>query len=196
MFKNLGSSKVKRLKTTALPATSTPATASLDDTFNYCSHRIRVQNFDFGHFTGVNDYYKLVTEGDVNDKKEADGWNSNLTNGRGVYRAEKSPQNCIWWHKLYRHWWLGDCRKRGNNHGFAYLRPDETCPHDGSEGEWRRGGSDEVLKAGKVTAVVSVVEAIKKWKAAGGKNEGLDQLRKTVLPSIKLSHFRFVYIYG
>ena len=169
---NLGSSKIKIPKTTRVPKTTPPAprTASLDDTFNYCSLRIRVQSFDFGHFSGVNDYYKLVREDDVSNKKGSEGWNSHLTNGRGVYRAEKSPQNCIWWHRLYRHWWLGDCRKRGNNHGFAYLGPDETCPHDGEEGEWRRGGSDEVLKKGKVTVAVSVVEAVVKKSKEGGKN--------------------------
>lgn len=110
-----------------------------------------------------------------------------MTNGRGVYRAEKSPQNCIWWHRLYRHWWLGDCRKRGNNHGFAYLGPDETCPQDGSEGEWRRGGSDEVLKKGKVTLAVSVVEAVKKWKD-GGKKGPFSNYEKRFLPSFKLFH--------
>ena len=67
---------------------------------------------------------------------------------------------------------MGDCRDWGNNIGFAYLQPDETCPQDGSEGEWRRGGSDEVLKEGKVTEAVSVVEAIKKaFKKAGGKTQ-------------------------
>ena len=173
---------------------------SLDDTFNFCSLRIRVQNFEFGHFSGVNDYYKLVTEDDVTNSEGSgdaakEGWKSHLTNGRGVYRAEKSPQNCIWWHKQYRHWWLGDCRKRGNNHGFAYLGPDETCPHDGGEGEWKRGGSDEVLKAGKVTAAVSVVEAVKKWKD-GGKTKNLFQLRKNVfLPSLKLFHICAMYLF-
>ena len=38
-------------------------------------------------------------------------------------------------------------------------------------GEWKRGGSDEVLKKGKVIEAVSVVEAIKKaFKKSGGKN--------------------------
>ena len=109
--------------------------------------------------------------------EESSGWSSHLTNGRGVYRAIKDPKNCIWWHKLYRHWWLGDCRKRGNNHGFAYLQPDKTCPHGDTEGEWKRGGSDEVLKKGKVMEAVSVVETIKKAiKKAGGKIGG--SLRK------------------
>jgi len=104
-----------------------------------------------------------------------------LTNGRGVYRAIKDPKNCIWWHKLYRHWWLGDCRKRGNNHGFAYLQPDKTCPHGDTEGEWKRGGSDEVLKKGKVMEAVSVVETIKKAvKKAGGKIGGSLQKMKLI----------------
>ena len=69
-----------------------------------------------------------------------------------MYRHEKMSQNCIWWHKQYRHWWLGDCRKKGLNHGYAWLEPDLACPTDpppGGEGEgkplWRRGGTDEAL---------------------------------------------------
>ena len=77
-----------------------------------------------------------------------------MTNGRGVYRAIKSPNNCIWWHKLWRHWWLGACKHIGKNDGFAYLQPDETCPQDGSEGEWR-DVNDKVLNEGKVTEEMS-----------------------------------------
>ena len=28
---------------------------------------------------------------------------------RPVYRHESLTHRCIWWHKPYRHWWLGNC---------------------------------------------------------------------------------------
>ena len=137
-----------------------PDTASLDDTFNLCSNRIRGTSFDCRDFTGVNDYYKLLTEVDVRGE-ESSGWSSHLTNGRGVYRAIESPDKCIWWHALYRHWWLGYCSQRGSNHGCAYLQPDKTCPQDGSEGDWRWAGSDGLLKKAKVIEGMSINGAIK-----------------------------------
>ena len=162
---NLGSNKNKDTKTTTPTSLITPFTFnSLDDTFNFCSLRVEAVDFQFGRFSAVNDFYSLVKEDDVKDNKKAEfeGWSSHLTNGRGVYRGEKNNHNCIWWHKQYRHWWLGDCQKRGNNHGFAYLQPDTTCPHDGADGEWRRGGSDEVLKEGNIKAVATIIKTVKK----------------------------------
>ena len=69
---------------------------------------------------------------------------------RDVYRHENLTQHCIWWHKLYRHWWVGHCDNLGENHGFAYLAPDTLCPHEGKVGDWRRGGLDTPLEGGVV----------------------------------------------
>ena len=72
-------------------------------------------------------------------------------NLRGYYQADQngSPtiltDYCLWWHKPYRHWWIGHCRNRGDNNGLAYLNPDVLCPHEGKSGDWRRGGSDTEL---------------------------------------------------
>ena len=50
---------------------------------------------------------------------------------RPVYRHESLTHRCIWWHKPYRHWWLGNCISLGENHGHAWLAPDSLCPHQG-----------------------------------------------------------------
>ena len=97
-----------------------------------CPHRVIAENFTTGsQFNGA---YSVMD----------DDW----ANERVVYRHEKLPQGCIWWHKQYRHWWIGDCRKKGLNHGYAWLEPDLACPSDlDGEGNplWRRGGTDEAL---------------------------------------------------
>ena len=97
-----------------------------------CPHRVIAENFTTGsQFNGA---YSVMD----------DDW----ANERVVYRHEKLPQGCIWWHKQYRHWWIGDCRKKGLNHGYAWLEPDLACPTDlDGEGSplWRRGGTDEAL---------------------------------------------------
>ena len=176
---NLGSTKFKLTKTTTPTIPTTPLTPftfnSFDDTFNFCSHRVQGVEFQFGIFSGVNEFYSLVKEDDVTNKKsEFEGWSSHLTNGRGVYRGQHNSNNCIWWHKQYRHWWLGDCQKRGNNHGFAYLQPDTTCPHDGSDGDWRRGGSDEVMKQGNVIKAVTIIKAKKGTQGRRGQKDSAE----------------------
>jgi hypothetical protein len=74
-----------------------------------------------------------------------DDWSSE----RVVYRHEQNRQACVWWHKQHRHWWIGDCRKKGLDHGYAWLEPDLNCPSDpdpdGESPIWRRDGTDEVL---------------------------------------------------
>ena len=52
---------------------------------------------------------------------------------RPVYRHESLTHRCIWWHKPYRHWWLGNCISLGENHGHAWLAPDSLCPHQGQK---------------------------------------------------------------
>jgi len=65
---------------------------------------------------------------------------------RGYYQSVADPSWCIWWHKRYRHWWMGHCSSRGQNNGNVYLGPDKLCPSDGLNGEWKSGGLDEVAK--------------------------------------------------
>ena len=60
-----------------------------------------------------------------------------------VYRLENK---CIWWHKPYRHWWVGECTNLGENNGFAWLAPDSLCPIQDKAGDWHRGGSDDLLE--------------------------------------------------
>ena len=60
---------------------------------------------------------------------------------RGYY---KKGINCIWWHKKYRHWWIGDCSYLPENVGYAWLEPDVTCPNQAGS-DWRKSGTDEEL---------------------------------------------------
>lgn len=70
---------------------------------------------------------------------------------RGYYQHTIHRDRCIWWHKPYNHWWIGDCSGRGQNQGHAWLEPTEAlCPTDSKAGDWRRGGSDEQILTGLV----------------------------------------------
>jgi hypothetical protein len=55
-----------------------------------------------------------------------------------------SGENCIWWYRAERHWWIGSCENVGTNYGYAYLEDDDDCPGN-SEGIWRSGTTNEVL---------------------------------------------------
>ncbi len=55
-----------------------------------------------------------------------------------------SDENCIWWFRAERHWWIGSCENVGTNEGFAYLENDEDCPQN-SGSIWRSGITNEVL---------------------------------------------------
>ena len=89
-----------------------------------------LENFNIGQFKGGLFIEKAGTASE---------------NLRGYYQSDEKSQKhyCLWWHKPYRHWWIGHCSSRGNNHGLAWLEPDVLCPND-SQGPWRRGGSDTV----------------------------------------------------
>ena len=58
-----------------------------------------------------------------------------------VYQLENK---CIWWHKPYRHWWIGECTNifghssLGGNNGFAWLAPDSLCPIQDQSKELRQ----------------------------------------------------------
>ena len=60
------------------------------------------------------------------------------TNGRITYKGaeESNSQCCVWWHRTWNHWWIGDCTNHkgnnGNNAGFSYLEPKVNCPTDAS----------------------------------------------------------------
>ena len=93
---------------------------------------------------------------------------------RPVYRHESLTHRCIWWHKPYRHWWIGECTNifghssLGGNNGFAWLAPDSLCPIQDKAGDWRRGGSDEPLEE-------SIVEeaTLKDLEDLNNANQGL-----------------------
>ena len=95
---------------------------------------------------------------------------------RGYYQSatEKSTfldDYCLWWHKPYRHWWIGHCSSRGDNSGLAWLEPDVLCPNQSQDG-WRRGGSDTKLTGYARIANASDVSAIKAASAADVTSEG------------------------
>ena len=105
------------------------------------------------HCSGINDDYRLINKEDT-DEWSSSPWNCEWTDGRRVYISMRRPQNCIWWEKKYRHWWVGDCEKRGNNFGSAFLEPDEECPHHNAEGNWKRSGTNENLWNGRIVELM------------------------------------------
>ena len=123
------------------------------DPFNNCSRLIRLSNFDVGHCVGINDDYRLINNKDTREWNESP-WNCEWTDERRAYISVRSPRKCIWWEKEYRHWWVGDCGKRGNNYGSAFLEPDELCPHHSSIGDWKKSGTNENLGNAKIIEVM------------------------------------------
>jgi hypothetical protein len=53
-------------------------------------------------------------------------------------------ENCIWWYRAERHWWIGSCENIGTNVGFAYLEQDYDCPVN-SNIIWRRRITNEAI---------------------------------------------------
>ena len=162
MYKN-----VPFLGPTTVPKTET----QLVDLFNECPHYINLRGFDVGHCTGINDGYRLITKDDAMEW-ESSPWNCELTNGRRAYMSLRSPHNCIWWDKQFKHWWVGDCEKRGNNYGTAFLEPDEICPNHGKVGDWKRSGTSEILREGIIDEGISK-ENTSSSKLRLGKNDHL-----------------------
>ena len=121
----------------------------LVDPFNNCSQYISLSNFDIGHCDGINDDYRLIKKDDAM-KWKSSPWNCEWTNGRRSYISLRSPHSCIWWDVKFRHWWIGDCEKRGNNYGSAFLEPDEICPHHGRKGDWKRSDTNEIFTNGDI----------------------------------------------
>ena len=121
-------------------------TLTFDDheLLSLCSHEVEVRSFPTSGSV-FNGRYKLMS-------KPPDG------SERGVWKGVAGPTEdyCIWWHAPYRHWWIGNCRKVGNNHGYAWLLPSEAqCPSDGGQGQWRRGGTDAILNVGQIISIDS-----------------------------------------
>ena len=94
-------------------------------------------------------------------------------NLRGYYQStQKSTfvdDYCLWWHKPYRHWWIGHCSSRGDNSGLAWLEPDVLCPNQSQDG-WLRGGSDTKLTgyARIANASEAIMTAIKATSGGRG----------------------------
>jgi hypothetical protein len=63
-----------------------------------------------------------------------------LEGNRAIFEKDGK---CVWWHRQYRHWWIGPCENVGWNAGYAYAEEDFDCPD--LEQTWRRGGSNEIL---------------------------------------------------
>ena len=133
--------------TSGVKSTPPPPPEPTDDysnTAELCEHEVEIRSFPASGSL-FNGRYRLM-------EKAPDGVS------RGVYKGVKGPteSHCIWWHKPYRHWWIGNCYKVGNNHGYAWLQPqDAVCPSDGAQGQWRRGGTDAVLPIGQVINIDS-----------------------------------------
>jgi hypothetical protein len=60
----------------------------------------------------------------------------------------KKNGTCLWWHRQYRHWWIGPCENVGLNEGYAFAEEDFDCPD--VKQTWRRGGSNEILHGARV----------------------------------------------
>jgi hypothetical protein len=78
-----------------------------------------------------------------------------LEGNRPVYQNNR---NCVWWHRQYRHWWVGPCENVGLNDGYAYIEQDVNCVIGGVE--MRRGGTDEIIHGAYINMYLSA--------AAGG----------------------------
>ena len=89
---------------------------------NECPDQLMAEGFEFGD---SGQYIKQNKSGKIEDSEKG----SNLE--RAFYRHEDLTHRCIWWHKPYRHWWLGHCKSLGENQGHAWLAPDSLCPHQG-----------------------------------------------------------------
>ena len=148
---------------------------SLVDPFNSCSQYISLNDFDVGHCDGINDDYRLITKEDAMEWKSSP-WNCEWTNGRRSYISLRSPHSCIWWDVTFRHWWIGDCEKRGNNFGSAFLEPNEECPHHNAEGNWKRSGTNENLWNGKIVELMSGDETLQTNLPLGIKLFSIDLL--------------------
>ena len=97
-------------------------------------------------------------------------WNCEWINTRRTYISLRSPKNCIWWDKKFRHWWIGECGKRGNNYGYVFLESDVVCPHHGDTGDWKRSGTNEILKTGKIIELT-----LDEITIEGYSNKGMNQ---------------------
>jgi hypothetical protein len=78
------------------------------------------------------------------EKEEFDGFYTQTNYSEANRPLYSYGENCIWWYRAERHWWIGSCQNVGTNDGFAYLETDDDCPGN-SEGIWRSGITNEVL---------------------------------------------------
>ena len=72
-------------------------------------------------------------------------------NGRSFYMGAEGEGNsncCIWWHKEWDHWWIGNCGLQGDNDGYAWLDSNDNCPNND---KWRNNApmiSEATVAAG------------------------------------------------
>jgi hypothetical protein len=91
---------------------------------------------------GPHNYVKITNmSAEYNGQYQFDYGNGYLEGNRPVFQRNG---NCVWWHRQYRHWWVGPCENVGLNDGYAYLEGDNECPASHKHA-WRRGGSDEII---------------------------------------------------
>ncbi len=94
-----------------------------EDDETQCTDSISIRDTEYGAFDG---WYNPTNYSEAN---------------RPLYASD---ENCIWWYRAERHWWIGSCENVGTNNGFSYLEQDFDCP-DKFEGIWRSGITNEVL---------------------------------------------------
>jgi hypothetical protein len=94
-----------------------------EDDETHCTNLISIEGTEYGAFDG---WYNPTNYSEANRPLFANG------------------ENCIWWFRAERHWWIGSCENVGTNYGYAYLEDDDDCPGN-YEGIWRSGFTNEVL---------------------------------------------------
>jgi len=90
------------------------------------------------------------------ENKEFDGGYKPTNYSEANRPVYASGENCMWWYRAERHWWIGSCENVGTNEGFAYLEQDFDCPGK-FEGIWRSGITNEVLSFQHVVAASAPV---------------------------------------
>ena len=135
--------------------------SSCDDSWpcSHCPATLRIGCYSYGilRIENLSPFYD--GEYYFNSNKE-EYWH--LEANRPIFQGINVAEgNCLWWHSLYRHWWIGPCQNIGTNNGFAYIAEDIGCPllcETIKNGEcrasnpmtWRRGDSNEVISNVKI----------------------------------------------
>jgi hypothetical protein len=62
------------------------------------------------------------------ENEELDGFYTQTNYSEANRPLYSNGENCIWWYRAERRWWVGSCENIGTNIGFAYLEQDYDCP--------------------------------------------------------------------